>query len=56
MTNRTNVLSLRDAIETNRLEDFIRQQEEGGVCSAQGSDFERLSEKLIKFEKSEDQT
>ena len=50
------MISLAKALKENRLEEFIQQQEASGIGSIKESDFERLSAKLIKFEKSEDQT
>ena len=34
-------LSLRQAVATNRLEDFVKQEEARGVALRRGSEFER---------------
>lgn len=49
-------LSLMQALNEDRLEDFIKQQEAAGVGPVSETDFNQLSEKLIKSEKSEDRT
>ena len=40
-------LTLREALASDRLEDFVRQEEARGAEPAQGSDFERALALLI---------
>ena len=49
-------LSLSEALNTDRLEEFIQQQKAAGVGSIREADFDQLSETLIKSEQSADQT
>jgi hypothetical protein len=46
-------LTLREALASDRLADFVRQAEAGGVELARGSDFERALALLITKRRSE---
>jgi hypothetical protein len=48
-----NNLTLRDALASDRLADFVRQAEAHGVELASGSDFERALALLITQRRSE---
>jgi hypothetical protein len=50
------ILSLRQAIEQNRVDDFIRQEEARGVGSIDRAKFNASIAALIKAPQSEDQT
>ena len=47
-------LTLREALASDRLEDFVRQEEARGVELANGSDLERALALLITQRRSED--
>jgi hypothetical protein len=47
-------LTLREALASDRLEDFVRQEEALGVELANGSDLERALALLITHRRSED--
>jgi len=47
-------LTLREALASDRLEDFVRQEEARGVELANGSDLERALALLITQRQSED--
>ena len=49
-------LTLREALASDRLEDFVRQEELRGAEPAKGSDFERALALLITQRRSEDRT
>ncbi len=49
-------LTLREALASDRLEDFIRQEEARGVELANGSDLERALALLITQRRSEDRS
>lgn len=49
-------LSLMQALNEDRLEDFIKQQEDSGVEPVRESDFDNVTETVIKSEQSKDQT
>ena len=49
-------LTLREAQETGRLRDFIRQEERRGTGSADASDLESVLARIIKPLRSEDRT
>lgn len=48
-------LSLREALETDRLADFIKQEEKAGKC-ANEQEFNRQLERLIKAPQQEGRT
>lgn len=52
----SNGLSLSQALRENRLEDFIRQEEERGVAPVKGSDFDRALKLLVRPRQSAGQT
>ena len=49
-------LTLREALASDRLDDFVRQEELRGAEPAKGSDFERALALLITQRRSEDRT
>ena len=49
-------LTLREALASNQLEDFVRQEEARGVELANGSDLERALALLITQRRSEDRS
>ena len=49
-------LTLREALASDRLEDFVRQEETRGVELANGSDLERALALLITQRQSEDRS
>ena len=49
-------LTLREALATDRLDDFVRQEEARGVELANGSDLERALALLITQRRSEDRS
>ncbi len=49
-------LTLAEAIRTNRLPDFILQQEVAGVGPVAEADFDALAAKVIRTSRSVDQT
>ena len=49
-------LTLREALASDRLEDFVRQEETRGVELANGSDLERTLALLITQRRSEDRS
>ena len=49
-------LTLREALASDRLEDFVRQEEARGVELANGSDLERALALLITRRQSEDRS
>jgi uncharacterized protein YehS (DUF1456 family) len=49
-------LTLREALASDRLEDFVRQEETRGVELANGSDLERALALLITQRRSEDRS
>ena len=49
-------LTLREALASDRLEDFVRQEEARGVELANGSDLERALALLITQRRSEDRS
>ena len=49
-------LSLKEALHTHRLEDFIIQEEANGVGPVQEADFDCLVVKVIRSGQSGDQT
>ena len=49
-------LTLREALASDRLEDFVRQEEARGVEIANGSDLERALALLITQRRSEDRS
>ena len=49
-------LTLREALASDRLEDFVRQEEARGVELANGSDLERALALLITQHRLEDQS
>ena len=49
-------LTLSEALASDRLEDFVRQEEARGAEPAKGSDFERAWALLITQRRSEDRT
>ena len=49
-------LTLREALASDRLEDFVRQEEARGVELANGSDLERALALLITQHRSEDRS
>jgi uncharacterized protein YehS (DUF1456 family) len=49
-------LTLRQALASDRLEDFVRQEEARGVELANGSDLERALALLITQRRSEDRS
>lgn len=49
-------LSLREAVETDQLEAFIRQEEERGVGPANKADFEAAIAAMAKLPRSKDRT
>ena len=49
-------LTLREALASDRLEDFVRQEEARGVELANGSDLERALALLITQRQSEDRS
>jgi hypothetical protein len=49
-------LTLREALASDRLEDFVRQEEARGVELANGSDLERALALLVTQRRSEDQS
>ena len=49
-------LTLREALASDRLEDFVRQEEALGVELANGSDLERALALLITQRRSEDRS
>ena len=49
-------LTLREALASDRLEDFVRQEEARGVELANGSDLERALALLIIQRRSEDRS
>jgi hypothetical protein len=49
-------LSLREALASDRLEDFVRQEEARGVELAHGSNFERALALLITQRRSEERS
>ena len=49
-------LTLREALASNKLEDFVRQEEARGVELANGSDLERALALLITQRRSEDRS
>ena len=49
-------LTLREALASDRLEDFVRQEEARGVELANGSDLERAIALLITQRRSEDRS
>ena len=49
-------LTLREALASDRLEDFVRQEEARGVELANGSDLERALALLITLRRSEDRS
>ncbi len=49
-------LTLREAQETGRLRDFIRQEERRGTGSADASDLESALARIIKSPRSTDRT
>ena len=49
-------LTLREALASDRLEDFVRQEEARGVELAYGSDLERALALLITQRRSEDRS
>lgn len=50
------LLSLAEAIKTNRLDEFIVQQETAGVGSTDEASFLRAASKVIKHEPQSDRT
>lgn len=49
-------LTLAEAIKTNRLEDFIAQEEARGVPVANAKEFQKSIDAIIKATPQEDQT
>jgi uncharacterized protein YehS (DUF1456 family) len=49
-------LTLREALASDRLEDFVRQEEARGVELANGSDLERALALLVTQRRSEDRS
>jgi hypothetical protein len=49
-------LTLRDALAENRLDDFVRQEEDRGVELANGSDLERALALLTIQRRTEDRS
>ena len=49
-------LTLREALASDRLEDFVRQEEARGVELANGSDLERALALLITQHRSQDRS
>ena len=49
-------LTLREALASDRLEDFVRQEEARGVELANGSDLERALALLITQQRTEDRS
>jgi hypothetical protein len=50
------MLTLNDALKTNRLDDFIAQAEAEGVASALQCDFDSLLGRVVKAPQREGQT
>ena len=50
------MISLADAIKTQRIQEFIEQEGERGIGPIEHADFEALAFKLIKVPQSENQT
>lgn len=50
------MMTLAEAIKTDRLEDFVRQQEAAGVGPATEADFLSAASKVIKHETRSDRT
>jgi hypothetical protein len=56
MTGPAGFLSLADALKSDRIEAFIAQEETRGVGPADKPDLHRALARVIKAERSEDQT
>ena len=52
----TTLLSLKEALKTDRLEEFVRQEESRGVAGAQLAELEETLAAAIKQPQSKDQT
>ncbi len=50
------MLTLREAIKSGRLSDFIKQEENRGIGPADKAAFDHLAERVIKTPLPEDQT
>lgn len=53
---KTRYLTLREAVKTDRLADFIAQEEARGVGPAERADLERVIRAAVRPPQSEDQT
>lgn len=42
------MLTLQEALKTNRLDDFIAQSEAAGVAAAKSDDFDRVVKRVVK--------
>ena len=54
--NESSTLSLREAIESGQLQEFIAQEEARGVASISGDEFDETASKVIKTPLQGDQT